>query len=524
MIAANPQQGPSVPEVSLPQFVLEGAAARGDRPALIDSADGGTLTYSELARSVERVAARLSARGLAKGDVFAIWCPNGIEFVVAYYGALTAGAIVTTINPLLTAHEAAHQLGQAKARWLLTTEELFAEKAGSAAADAGVEHVVTVGVAEGAESFAALIENSDPLPSAVVGPDDTAILPFSSGTTGLPKGVVLTHRNLIASLCATRTVHRVGADDVLVGVLPLFHIYGMQVTLNLGLLAGATIVTMPRFELGAFLRLIQHYRVTRADLVPPIVLALAKSPAVDEHDLSSLRLITTAAAPLGTDLARACAARLQCRVKQAYGMTELGGGTHFAPDEGRDEPGSIGPALPGVECRVVDCTTGAEVRPGELGELLLRTPAAMRGYLDNPLATAATVDADGWVHTGDVVSVDRRGWFTVVDRVKELIKYNGYQVPPAELEAVLVTHPAVADVAVIAGESEEGAEVPKAFVVPRSPVTAEELMQFVADRVAAYKKVRLVEFVNAIPKSPSGKILRRVLVEGDRARSAQEAA
>ncbi len=518
MIIRSPLAAPSVPDVSLPAFVLAGAAARGDHPALIDSADGRTLSYGELARSVERVAAALAARGLAKGDVFAIWCPNGIEFVIAYYGALTAGAVVTTINPLATAKDAAHQLGQAHARWLLTTQGLLAEKAAAAAADAGVDTILT------SDAFAALTQSGDAAPPVAVEPDDTAILPFSSGTTGLPKGVVLTHGNLVASLCATRTVQRVDADDVLIGVLPLFHIYGMQVTLNLGLLAGATIVTMPRFELGAFLRLMQDHRVTRADLVPPIVLALAKHPAVDDHDLSSLRLITVAAAPLGADLARACAARLRCRVKQAYGMTELGGGTHIAPDQGRDDPGSIGPALPGVDCRIVDCATGADVGPGELGELLVRTPAAMRGYLDNPLATAATVDADGWVHTGDIVSIDRDGWFSVVDRVKELIKYNGYQVPPAELEAVLVTHPCVADVAVIAGEDDDGAEVPKAFVVLRSPTTPDELMRFVADRVAPYKKVRLVEFVDEIPKSPSGKILRRLLVERDRARSVAEAA
>jgi len=197
-------------------------------------------------------------------------------------------------------------------------------------------------------------------------------------------------------------------------------------------------------------------------------------------------------------------------------MTELGGGSHFAPDEGRDDPASIGPPLPGVECRLVDCATGADVGPGALGELLVRSPAAMRGYLGDDAATAATIDADGWVHTGDVVSVDGDGWFTVVDRVKELIKYNGYQVPPAELEAVLVTHSAVADVAVVAGRDDEGTEVPSAFVVRRSPVSADELQQFVADRVAPYKRIRHVEFVDEIPKSPAGKILRRMLVAQSR--------
>jgi acyl-CoA synthetase (AMP-forming)/AMP-acid ligase II len=291
----------------------------------------------------------------------------------------------------------------------------------------------------------------------------------------------------------------------------------MQVTLNLALHEGATIVTMPRFELETFLRLVQQYRATRIDVVPPIVLALAKQSVVDDYDLSSLRVITSSAAPLGGELARSCAARLGCRVKQGYGMTELGGATHCAPDTGRDDPESIGAALPGVQCRVVDSVTGADVGPGEHGELLIRTPAAMRGYLNNPAATADTVEPDGWVHTGDIVVQDADGWFRVVDRRKELIKYNAYQVAPAELEAVLLSHPAVADAAVIASPDERSGEVPKAFVVLSSPASAEELLDFVAQRVSPYKRIRIVEFIDEIPKSASGKILRRLLVERDRA-------
>lgn len=251
--------------------------------------------------------------------------------------------------------------------------------------------------------------------------------------------------------------------------------------------------------------------------MPPIVLALARQAVVDDYDLSSLRIITCGAAPLGAELARSCADRLGCRVKQGYGMTELGGATHFAPDTGRDDPASIGPALPGVECRVVDCATGQDVEPGEPGELLIRTPGAMRGYLNNPRATDETIEPDGWLHTGDIVSRDTDGWFRIVGRRKELIKYNGYQVAPAELEAVLLGHPAVADAAVVASPDERTGEVPKAFVVLRSRLPADELMRFVADRVSPYKKIRLLEFIDEIPRSPSGKILRRVLVERDRA-------
>jgi acyl-CoA synthetase (AMP-forming)/AMP-acid ligase II len=515
MVIASPYPDVSVPEQSLTSFVLADADERGDKPAIVDGLTGRTLSYRELAADVRRVGCGLRLRGVRKGDVLGMCCPNSPDFAVAYYAALSVGAIVTTINPMATPAEVAGQLEHSRARWLVTTPELL-EKSALAVAVAGVEEVFVFGTADGATPFAALREDSGPMDEVEVSPDDFAVLPYSSGTTGLPKGVVLTHRGLVANLRGTGAVHRVGADDVIVAVLPLFHIYGMQVTLNLGLAAGATVVTMPRFELESFLRILQERRVTRAELVPPIVLALAKDPAIEHYDLSSLRIVTSAAAPLGEELARSCAERLGCRVKQAYGMTELGGGTHFAPDDGEDRPESIGQPLPGVECRVVDCGTGADVGPGQRGELLVRAPGAMWGYLGNPAATVLTVDADGWLRTGDIVWADADGWLFIVDRVKELIKYKGYQVAPAELEAVLVSHPAVADAAVVGSPDEEAGEVPKAFVVLRAPAREDELAGFVADRVAPYKKVRRLELVEQIPKSPSGKILRRVLVERER--------
>jgi acyl-CoA synthetase (AMP-forming)/AMP-acid ligase II len=519
MVISSPYPDMSVPEQSLAAFVLAGASERGDKPALVDGITGRTLSYRELGTQVLRVDHGLRRRGVRRGDVLAMCCPNSPDFAVAYYAALSAGAVVTTINPMATPADVARQLEDSHARWLVTTPELL-EKSSLAVAVAGIEEVFVFGAAEGATPFVALVDEEPPATRVDVRPDDVAVLPYSSGTTGLPKGVVLTHRGLVANLCGTRPVHEVTADDVIVAVLPLFHIYGMQVTMNLGLAAGATVVTMPRFDLESFLRIVEDRRVTRAELVPPIVLALAKDPRVDEYDLSSLRIVTSAAAPLGEELAHRSAERLGCRVKQAYGMTELGGGTHFAPDAGEDRPGSIGRPLPGVECRVVDCVTGADVGPGQRGELLVRAPGAMRGYLGNDAATARTVDPEGWLRTGDIVSADADGWFFIVDRVKELIKYNGYQVAPAELEALLVTHPAVADAAVVGSPDEEAGEVPKAFVVLRAPASADELMRFVADRVAPYRKVRRLEVVEEIPKSPSGKILRRVLLERERERRA----
>jgi acyl-CoA synthetase (AMP-forming)/AMP-acid ligase II/NAD(P)-dependent dehydrogenase (short-subunit alcohol dehydrogenase family) len=511
MIIRSPHPDVEVPELSLPEFVLERAEERGDAPAVIDGLTGRTLSYRELAAQARQAAAGLRARGLAGGDVLGLCSPNSPEFVIAYYAAAFAGATVTTLNPASTGREMAVQLADSGARWLVTTPEVFQDKGRQAAADAGVRETFVHGEADGATPFTALssVVQTGLLPA--VAPDDLMLLPYSSGTSGRPKGVMLTHRQLVSSLCQTIVPHAVRAEDVVVAVLPMSHIFGMQVTMNLTLRAGATLVTLPRFSLDGFLAVLETYRATRAELVPPIMLALAKRPEVDRYDLSSLRVITSGAAPLGPDLARACAKRLGCRVKQGYGMTELAGASHLGPDVGRDDPEFIAPGLPGVESRVVDLETGADLAPGERGELLVRTPAAMLGYLDNPEATAATMDQDGWVHTGDIALADEQGWIRVVDRLKELIKYKGYQVAPAELEDVLLGSPFVADCAVVGSPDPEAGEVPKAFVVLRPGRPGDGLLDWVAERVAPYQKIRLLEVVDRIPKSASGKIQRRDL-------------
>ena len=511
---------PAIPDLALPQFVLGEAHRRGSKRALVDAATGHELSYAGLAEAVRETGAGLAARGVRPGDVLALCAPNCIEFAVAFYAATSIGAIVTTVNPLCTGDEISRQLRQTGTRWLVATSGLVEQKLRAVMAETAiVETFVIGGPAAGTTPFgslrAAAPTPASPAPASPVSASDVALLPTSSGTTGLPKSVVLTHRNLVASLCQTRLVHQVTKDDVVIAALPLFHIYGLQLTLNLPLLAGATVVILPRFELEAFLRAVQDHGITRAEVVPPIVLGLLTADVAGEYDLSALRLITSAAAPLGADLARACARRLGCRVKQAYGMTEVSGGTHIAPDAGPDRPESVGPALPGVECRIVDPATGADLRPGGPGELLVRTAGAMRGYLGDPAATEATVDPGGWVRTGDIVTAGPGGWMYVTDRAKELIKYKGYQVAPAELEAVLVTHPAVADVAVVRRPDALAGEIPKAFVVLRSPASAQELMAWVAERVASYKRVRQVEDIDSIPKAPAGKILRRLLVERD---------
>jgi acyl-CoA synthetase (AMP-forming)/AMP-acid ligase II len=519
LIHRSPDPEIRVPETDITSFVLERAGERAEDPALIDGPSGRTLTYGELARKIRALAAGLAARGFDRGDVLGVFMPNLPEYAVAFHGATSAGGLCTTANPLYTADELGYQLSDSGARFLVTVPA-FLETAREAGERANVEEVFVVGDAEGATGFEELLADPDDAPDPQIDPaTDLAALPYSSGTTGLPKGVMLTHRNLVANIIQAGQNLRVGDDEALVGCLPFFHIYGMTVIMNLGLRYGARIVTMPRFDLEQFLDLVEAHRVTRAFVVPPIALALGKHPAVEGRDLSSLRMIMSGAAPLGAEVSERVAERVGCEVMQGYGLTETAPVTHQIPfGQGRNKPGSIGPPLADTECRIVDPESGEDVGEGERGELWIRGPQVMAGYLNNEEATAVTLDADGWLHTGDIATVDSDGYFQIVDRLKELIKYKGFQVPPAELEALILGHPGVADVAVIGVPDEEAGELPKAYVVSSAEdLDPEELIAWVGERVAPQKRIRLVELTEEIPKSPSGKILRRVLVERERA-------
>ncbi len=374
-----------------------------------------------------------------------------------------------------------------------------------------------LGEAAGATPFAELLRAGRQPPEVRIDPHaDLAVLAYSSGTTGLPKGVMLTHHNLVATLCQCQPVVDVTADDVGIAVLPFFHAYGLTVLMALTLWQGATLVTMPRFDLEQFLTLLQDYRVTGAALVPPIMLALARHPLVDRFDLSALRSVGSGAAPLGAKLQEACGRRLACMVFQGYGLTESPVLTVHPAEEARIRHGSAGQLLPNTQAKVVDLATGEALGRNQDGELCFRGPQVMRGYLNRPQETAHMLGSDGWLRSGDIGHVDDDGYFYVVDRVKELIKYKGLQVAPAELEAVLVSHPAIADAAVVRLPDEQAGEVPKAFVVADAELSAQQVIDYVAERVAPHKKVRAVEFVDEIPRSLSGKILRRVLMERDR--------
>ncbi|XKK58706.1 4-coumarate--CoA ligase family protein [Streptomyces sp. ARC32] len=512
-----------VPPVDLPihDAVLGGAAAFGDTPALIDGTDGTTLSYEQVDRFHRRVAAALAEAGVRKGDVLALHSPNTVAFPLAFYAATRAGASVTTVHPLATAEEFAKQLKDCAARWIVTVSPLLATARRAAELAGGVQEILVCDSAPGHRSLVDMLGSTAPEPSVAIDPaEDVAALPYSSGTTGTPKGVMLTHRQIATNLAQLEPSMPSGPGDRVLAVLPFFHIYGLTALMNAPLRLGATVVVLPRFDLEQFLAAIQNHRITSLYVAPPIVLALAKHPLVADYDLSSLKYIVSAAAPLDARLAAACSRRLGLPpVGQAYGMTELSPGTHVVPLDAMADapPGTVGRLIAGTEMRVVSLTDpGKDLPADESGEILIRGPQIMKGYLGRPDATAAMVDEDGWLHTGDVGHVDTDGWLFVVDRVKELIKYKGFQVAPAELEALLLTHPGIADAAVIGEYNDDGNEVPHAFVVrqPAASGLAEgEIMMYVAERVAPYKRVRKVTLVDSVPRAASGKILRRQLRE-----------
>jgi acyl-CoA synthetase (AMP-forming)/AMP-acid ligase II len=517
MIFRSPHPDVAIPDVSVTQHALRRADELAGRTALVDGETGTTLTFAGLADAVRRAAGGLREHGLRKGDVCAICSPNIPEYAVAFHAVATAGGIVTTASPLSTADELTRQLRDTGARFLIAHAERL-DVAHAAAGAAGVGRVFVLRGSEGGTPFESLL-GADPARADVpIDPaTDLAALPCSSGTTGRPKGVMLTHGNLVANMCQLAGVsdmRTITEEDVLIGVLPFYHIYGQLILLNYALERGSSVVTMPRFDPERFLALLQDHGVTVAYVVPPIVLMLARHPAVGKYDLSRLRRVNSGGAPLGEELARAAADRIGCPVMQGYGLTETSPVTHSGGDmPGRVRPGSIGPCLPNTEAKVVDPETGEALGPGGRGEICVRGPQVMKGYLDRPDATAAMIDGEGWLHTGDIGYADAEGDFYIVDRLKELIKYKGFPVAPAELEALLLAHPAVADVAVAGSPDPEAGEVPKAFVVATEPVGAGELIAWTAERVAPHKKIRRVEFVHEIPRAPSGKILRRILRE-----------
>jgi acyl-CoA synthetase (AMP-forming)/AMP-acid ligase II len=516
-VVSSRRPTPDVPNVSLHEHLLRHAEESHEAPAVIDAASGRSLAYGALATLGARAAGGLARRGIGPGDIVCLHAPNVPEWALAMLAVLRRGATVMAASPLATPAELARELRLTEAKAIVTAPPFLAA-AGEAAASAGVPELILLDGAQGAQSFAALLE-ADPAPAQPVDPaSDVAAMLWSSGTTGAPKAVELTHRNLVAALAQFETPVRLEPRHRLLGLAPFFHSLGFVTILCNALAQGAAVVSMPRFDLEAMLRALEEHHVSHVIVPPPIGLALSRHPLVDGFDLSSVEVLGMGAAPVSAELERACAARLGCLVGQGYGMTESSAALAVFPAEApeRGRPGSAGELLGGTEAIVVDPATGAAVAPGAVGEIRIRGPQVMRGYRGNPEATAATITPDGWLCTGDLGRVGADGVVEVTDRLKELIKYKGHQVAPAELEALIATHPAVADVAVVGSPDEEAGELPKAFVVAAGALDPGELIDWVAQRVAPYERVRLVELIDEVPKSPTGKVLRRVLVERER--------
>lgn len=510
MSQARPNQPFDFPRAAVPDVVLGAAEVQGDRPALVDAVSGETISYRTLTELVSRVAGGLAASGLRRGDVVAMYAPNSILFPVACLAAMRAGATVTLANPLYKPDELAAQLRDCGAAHVVTVGALVPN-----ALAAGAREVFLLDRLDGYRSIRDL-DGDPPDPTSDPTVDwetELALLAYSSGTTGVPKGVMLSHANITANILQMAHAMRVEPATRVLAVLPMFHAYGFTAMLCLSLYAGATIVVLPRFDLAQFLGAISTHRITRVLVAPPIAVALARHPLVDEYDLSSLEQILSSAAPLDPETAAAVQRRIGVPVVQAFGLTEASPSVFVPPAGELPPPGSVGKPLPGTEIRLVSPEDG---RDATSGELYVRGPQVMRGYLGRPAETAEMIDADGWLHTGDVGTLDENGYLRITDRKKDMYISGGFNCYPAEIEKLLSAHPAIEVAAVVGVPDERMGEVGKAFVVLRPGATAEaaDIISWARENMANYKVPRYVEFVKDLPRNAGGKVLRMALREG----------
>uniref|UniRef100_A0A1L8DYB2 Luciferin 4-monooxygenase n=1 Tax=Nyssomyia neivai TaxID=330878 RepID=A0A1L8DYB2_9DIPT len=512
---------------SLGELLLFQLNNNGDKVGIIDGLSGRKITYKEIKEKALHLAEFFRQNGVKAGDVIGICSENRIEFPFTVYGALLIGATVTTINLLYTEREMIHTLQLTRPKVIFGTELAIERLTDVAKNYPFVEKIIQYGdtaIVKGCMVFEDILKDqryAKPEDEFVNPPenlDRSALIMMSSGTTGLPKGVQITERNILATLGqsvdARNKLYTEEIELIILSIIPWFHVYGLM-TLISSSIGGIVLISLPRFEEHLFLSSIEKYKATHAFMVPPLMVFLAKHPLVAKYDLSSLKELYCGAAPLSKEVEDAVMARIPnlTAIRQGFGLSETTLSVLSTSGESL-KPGSVGTVVIGTYCKVIDPETGKILGANEPGELCFKGPQIMKGYIGNTDATQGSIDKDGWLHTGDVGYYDDDKYFFIVDRLKELIKYKAFQVPPAELEALLVAHPQIADAAVIGLPDEAAGELPLAFVVKQgnSKITEKEIKDYIAGKVTNYKQLRGgVRFINEIPKNPSGKILRREL-------------
>ncbi|TMW58582.1 hypothetical protein Poli38472_010141 [Pythium oligandrum] len=532
IIFKSPHPDIDIPDKTIWELVQDQLEHHGDRNALICGISHDKVTFHELSDTVKRIAAALAQDGVKRGDVVLVHSYNCMEYPMVILALNSLGAVCSTVSPMFGPKELAQQAQIASAKFIITHRAI--EDVAKEAADAvglDKERIYTMGSSSEPKRFKCISEASkrdfETFKFDRVDPNQSVLLPFSSGTTGFPKGVALSARNMVANTLQMAQIEHYG--DHFLGMLPFFHMY-LMIIMHIGFYQGTANVVLPRFEPETFLGALERYKIEKVHIAPPTALFMAHHPLVDEYDLSGTKYLISAGAPLGKEVETLVKNRVGIDVKQLYGMTELSPAVNYTEDEFR-KPGAVGRIVPSTELRIKCTQTDKDLPPNELGELLYRGPQVMLGYLNNEEANRKVLTPDGFLRTGDIGYIDDDGFVHIVDRAKELIKYKGHQVAPAELEDIVNHHPAVADCCCIRGCDENGEEIPKVCVVLKDPkntkkVTPEDIMEFVAERVAPYKKVREVEFIDAVPKTPTGKMLRRQLQERENQRihRGQEAA
>ncbi len=542
------------PEVPLDRLLKESASKHPDAVAIIF--EGYKMTYKELDEAVDRLATALQDLGVEKGDKVAIFLPNCPQFVIAYYAILRAGGVVTAVNPLYTERELEYQLNNAEAVGIVTLDLLY-ERVAKVRDRTGLKFVIVTSLKDYLPKLKAVLGTllgkvptakvepapgiyflkdllakypPEPKPVEINPKEDLACLQYTGGTTGVPKGAMLTHYNLVANAVqASYWLNAEEAKEVHVGVLPLFHIYGMTTVMNSPIYKAGVMVLIPRFDAKKVLEAIQKYKATVFCGVPTLYAMLLDHPDLPKYDLTSIKFCISGAAPLPPEIQKRFMELTGGVLVEGYGLTEASPVTHANPLDRTMKTvkiGSIGVPWPDTEAKIMDLETGTkELPPGEVGELVIKGPQVMKGYWKMPEETAQVL-RDGWLYTGDIAKMDEDGYFYIVDRKKDLIKYKGYSVYPRELEDVLYEHPAIKLCAVVGKPAPEVGEIPKAFVVLKegyepTEELKKEILEFVNSKVAPYKRIRELEFRKELPVSAAGKVLRRVLREEERRKAQQ---